>query len=86
MNRVRHAGLGGLEYFDSMMLMGTNERFVIVNTKTGNLVGTDGARNATEGLRSSKNDILMLFLEFSFFFCEHYQAEYLNAGGNCNPS
>ena len=48
-NRVRHAGLGGLEYFDSM-LMAANERFVIVNTKTGNLVGSDGARNATDGL------------------------------------
>ena len=49
MNRVRHAGLGGLKYFDSM-LMATNERFVIVNTNTGNLVGTDGARNVAEGL------------------------------------
>ena len=49
-NRIRHAGLGGLEYFDSI-LMTVNERFVIVNTKTGNLIGSGGAaRNATEGL------------------------------------
>ena len=50
-NRIRHAGLGGLEYFDSL-LMTVNERFVIVNTKTGNLIGSGAgaARNATEGL------------------------------------
>jgi hypothetical protein len=50
-NRIRHAGLGGLEYFDSM-LMTVNERFVIVNTKTGNLIGSGvgAARNATDGL------------------------------------
>jgi hypothetical protein len=30
--------------------MAANERFVIVNTKTGNLVGSDGAGNATDGL------------------------------------
>ena len=48
-NRIRHAGLGGLEYYDSM-LMSANERFLVVNTKTGNLVGSDGARNASEGL------------------------------------
>lgn len=49
-NRIRHA-FGGLEYFDSM-LMTVNERFVIVNTKTGNLIGSGvgAARNATEGL------------------------------------
>lgn len=48
-NRIRHAGVGGLEYYDSMLLT-ANERFLVVNTKTGNLVGSDGARNATEGL------------------------------------
>ncbi|KAL3783475.1 hypothetical protein ACHAW5_011122 [Stephanodiscus triporus] len=48
-NRIRHAGLGGLEYFDCM-LMAANERFIVVNTKTGNLIGSDGARNATEGM------------------------------------
>ena len=48
-NRIRHAGLGGLEYFDSM-LMTANERFLIVNTKTGNLIGNDIASNATDGL------------------------------------
>ena len=48
-NRIRHAGLGGLEYYDSMLLS-ANERFLVVNTKTGNLVGSDGSRNASEGL------------------------------------
>eukprot|EP00579_Thalassiosira_antarctica_P006369 CAMPEP_0201883660 /NCGR_PEP_ID=MMETSP0902-20130614/16162_1 /ASSEMBLY_ACC=CAM_ASM_000551 /TAXON_ID=420261 /ORGANISM="Thalassiosira antarctica, Strain CCMP982" /LENGTH=869 /DNA_ID=CAMNT_0048412507 /DNA_START=145 /DNA_END=2754 /DNA_ORIENTATION=+ len=48
-NRIRHAGLGGLEYYDSM-LMSANERFLVVNTKTGNLIGSNGARNASEGL------------------------------------
>lgn len=48
-NRIRHAGLGGLEYFDSMLLS-ANERFLLVNTKTGNLIGSDGSRNASEGL------------------------------------
>lgn len=47
-NRIRHAGLDGLEYFDSM-LMTANERYVVINTKTGNLIGCDG-RNACEGL------------------------------------
>ncbi|KAL9184490.1 hypothetical protein ACHAXT_012460 [Thalassiosira profunda] len=48
-NRIRHAGLGGLEYFDSKLLS-ANERFLLVNTKSGNLIGSDGARNACEGL------------------------------------
>ena len=30
--------------------MTANERFLIVNTKTGNLIGTDGVSNATDGL------------------------------------
>ena len=47
-NRIRVAGCDGLEYFDSM-LMTANERYVVVNTKTGNLIGCDG-RNACEGL------------------------------------
>ena len=47
-NRIRHAGLDGLEYFDSM-LMTANERYVVVNTKAGHLIGCDG-RNACEGL------------------------------------
>jgi len=37
-NRIRHCGLGGLEYYDSMFLS-VNERFIAVNTKTGNLFG-----------------------------------------------
>jgi hypothetical protein len=32
------------------MLMAANVRFVIMNTKTGNLVGFNGAGNATDGL------------------------------------
>jgi len=47
-NRIRHAGLDGLEYFDSM-LMTANERYVVINTKAGHLIGCDG-RNASEGL------------------------------------
>jgi len=47
-NRIRHAGLDGLAYFDSM-LMTANERYVVINTKAGHLIGCDG-RNACEGL------------------------------------
>ena len=47
-NRIRHAGLGGNEYCDSILLS-ANERFVMCNTKTGNLIGSDG-RNGSEGL------------------------------------
>lgn len=36
-NRIRHCGLGGFEYYD-FMFMSANERFIAVNTKTGNLV------------------------------------------------
>ena len=46
-NRIRHAGLGGIEYYDNMF-MTFNERFVIVNTKTGNLL--DSGDRSTEGL------------------------------------
>ncbi len=47
-NRIRHAGLDGLEYFDSM-LMTANERYIVLNTKAGHLIGCD-RRNASEGL------------------------------------
>ena len=47
-NRIRHSGLDGLEYFDSM-LMTANERYLVINTKAGHLIGCDG-RNASEGL------------------------------------
>jgi hypothetical protein len=47
-NRVRHAALGGLQYYDSMY-MTCNERFLIVNTKTGNLLG-GGSTSTGEGL------------------------------------
>eukprot|EP00978_Attheya_sp_CCMP212_P013635 scaffold34226_cov44-Attheya_sp.AAC.1 len=40
-SQIRHAGLGGLENYDSIY-MTCNERFIIVNTKTGNLVGGGG--------------------------------------------
>ncbi len=36
-NRIRHVGLGGLDDFDGIY-MTCNERFIIVNTKTGNLL------------------------------------------------
>jgi hypothetical protein len=46
--RIRHAALGGLQYYDSLY-MACNERFLIVNTKTGNLL--DGGSSPTgEGL------------------------------------
>ena len=48
-NRIRHAGLSGLEYYDSF-IMSANERFIVVNTKNGNLISSDGIRNANEGL------------------------------------
>mmetsp|Transcript_9260 Transcript_9260/g.17441 ORF Transcript_9260/g.17441 Transcript_9260/m.17441 type:complete len:876 (-) Transcript_9260:3776-6403(-) len=47
MNRIRHAALGGLEYYDNM-LMTMNERYIMVNTKTGNLL--DGGNSETDGL------------------------------------
>ena len=48
-NRIRHVGLGGIQYYDPMLLS-ANERFLMCNTKAGNLVGSDGTRNASEGL------------------------------------
>ena len=47
-NRIRHAALGGIDSFESLR-MTCNERFIVVNTKTGNLLsgGTDPFR---EGL------------------------------------
>lgn len=48
MNRIRHAALGGIEYYDNI-LMTMNERFLIVNTKTGNLLA-GGHRERTDGL------------------------------------
>jgi hypothetical protein len=36
-NRIRHVALGGIDKLDSIH-MTTNERFIIVNTKTGNLL------------------------------------------------
>ena len=36
-NRIRHCGLGGFEYYDNMF-MTVNERFIVVNTRTGNLM------------------------------------------------
>jgi hypothetical protein len=46
-NRIRHAALGGIEYYDNI-LMTMNERFLIVNTKTGNLLQDGNAE--TDGL------------------------------------
>lgn len=47
MNRIRSAGLGGIEFYDNIF-MTMNERYIIVNTKTGNLLG-NGHRE-TDGL------------------------------------
>jgi hypothetical protein len=47
-NRIRHAALGGIEDYESLK-MTCNERFVVVNTKTGNLL-SEGAIPFHEGL------------------------------------
>lgn len=47
-NRIRHAALGGLEYYDSIHLT-CNDRFIVVNTKTGNLL-SGSASPYKEGL------------------------------------
>ena len=47
-NRVRHAALGGLQDYESMY-MTCNERFLIMNTKRGNLLG-GGSSSTSEGL------------------------------------
>jgi hypothetical protein len=36
-NRIRHVALGGINRFDTLHLT-SNERFIIVNTKTGDLL------------------------------------------------
>ena len=46
-NRIRHAALGGLDY--ESIFITCNERFIIVNTKTGNLLG-GGSTPSTDGL------------------------------------
>jgi len=47
-NRIRHAALGGLQYYESIHLT-CNERFVVVNTKTGNFL-SDSTSPYAEGL------------------------------------
>ena len=47
-NRIRHAALGGLQYYDSIH-MTCNDRFIVVNTKAGNLL-SDFASAYAEGL------------------------------------
>ncbi len=47
-NRIRHGALGGMQYYDSAY-MTANERFIVVNTKTGNLLG-GGSTPGTDGL------------------------------------
>ena len=47
-NRIRHAALGGLQYYDSIH-MTCNDRFIVVNTKAGNLL-SDSASPYAEGL------------------------------------
>lgn len=48
-NRIRHCGLGGMEYYDNMF-MTVNERFIVVNTKTGNLMSGGNGPRRHEGL------------------------------------
>jgi len=47
-NCVRHGGLGGFAFYDSFY-MTANERYVVVNTKTGHMLG-GGATPGTDGL------------------------------------
>ncbi|CAB9516053.1 expressed unknown protein [Seminavis robusta] len=47
-NRIRHAALGGLQYYDSIH-MTCNDRYIVVNTKTGNLLG-ESTSPCAEGL------------------------------------
>jgi hypothetical protein len=47
-NRIRHAALGGIDRLDTIH-MTANERFIIVNTKTGNLLG-EATSSLSEGL------------------------------------
>lgn len=47
-SRIRHAALGGIDRLDTIH-MTANERFIIVNTKTGNLLG-EVAPSLPEGL------------------------------------
>ncbi|GAX11646.1 hypothetical protein FisN_7Lh005 [Fistulifera solaris] len=47
-NRIRHAALGGIEDYESLK-MTCNERYIIVSTKTGNLL-SEGAIPFHEGL------------------------------------
>jgi hypothetical protein len=53
-NRIRHVALGGMQYFDSAF-MTVNERFIIINTKSGNLL---------QGISDNLNEgILLIDLE-----------------------
>ena len=47
-NLIRHVGLGGLDDFDGIF-MTCNERFIIVNTKTGNLLEQQESDNNRTG-------------------------------------
>lgn len=47
-NRIRHAALGGLQYYDSIH-MTANDRFIVLNTKSGNLL-SDSTSPYAEGL------------------------------------
>lgn len=48
-NHIRHAALGGLASYESIH-MSLNERFIMVNTKTGNLLPTSHSIPYSEGL------------------------------------
>ncbi|GFH60317.1 hypothetical protein CTEN210_16793 [Chaetoceros tenuissimus] len=55
-NRIRHISLGGIEYYDSIFLT-MNERYIILNTKSGDLGSVSNASTMNDGL-------LMIDLEF----------------------
>ncbi len=46
--RIRHAALGGVEFYDNIF-MTLNEKFIVVNTKAGNLLD-GGVNSSPEGL------------------------------------
>ena len=67
-NRIRHAALGGIDRLDGIQ-MTTNERFIIVNTKTGNLLGGGAPFPCSEGL-------LVIDLQDQGKFCQLLTKDY----------
>jgi hypothetical protein len=59
-NRIRHTALGGIEDVESLR-MTCNERFILVNTKTGNLL--------SEGTIPFQEGLLVIDLEDNHCYC-----------------